>query len=122
MLEGSLVDRSNYDLKDRFFELPANGKFFTAKFLPNTETKYNRALKFFNDQIGSEDDLNDYMKSKLGVTYLELGLKEMPESDTNNGVISTNSAPYPVCSNFQWVTIIQLVLYPIQPSTILIYV
>lgn len=100
LLEGSLVDRSNYDLKDRFFELPANGKFFTAKFLPNTETKYNRALKFFNDQIGSEDDLNDYMKSKLGVTYLELGLKEMPESDTNNGVISTNSAPYPVCSNF----------------------
>jgi len=100
LLPGSLVDRMQYDQRSKFYDLPKNGKFFTARFLPTHDTKYDKALRFFKGQIGSEDDLNDYMKGKLGVTYLELGLKEMPESDINNEVVSTNGPPYPVCSNF----------------------
>lgn len=104
ILPGSIIDpenRKDYGNKEggKLF-LPKNGRFLTATVSQNTKTAYDYAKNYFEELVGTEDDLYDPLKKKLGVTYHELGLSYLPEIFQGKYEVEENLETYPVASSF----------------------
>lgn len=106
MLPGSIIDptlRPIYsDMTSRKIWLPKNGNFITAVANRLTKTKYDYARIYFENRASnnSQDDLSDWMKQKLDITYQELGLTYLPEIFQGNIFAEPNQTIYPSPASF----------------------